>query len=82
MHEGGDGEIPGGVGGHAEAEEGPNAVVVEGRYEHGGGAAGSEDIRPCALVKSIIYVVDVAVSSPTPLGTAKKLIRNGDSEVE
>lgn len=50
VEEGGDGEVPGGVGGHDEAEEGPDAVVVEGRDEDGGGAARPEDVRPRPLV--------------------------------
>ena len=56
---GGDGEVPGGVGGHAEAEEGPDAVVVEGGDEDGGGAAGPEDVGPCPLVQPVVDVVDV-----------------------
>ena len=56
----GDGEVPGGVGGHAEAEEGTDAVVVEGWDEHGGGAASAEDVRPCPLVQPVVDVVDVA----------------------
>lgn len=50
MDEGGNGEVPSGVGGHAQAEEGPDTVIVEGGYEHRRRAAGSEDVRPCALV--------------------------------
>jgi hypothetical protein len=57
---GGDGEVPGGVGGHAEAEEGPDAVVVEGGDEDGGGAARAEDVRPRPLVQPVVDVVDVA----------------------
>jgi len=56
----GDGEVPGGVGGHAEAEEGPDAVVVEGGDEDGGGAARAEDVRPRPLVQPVVDVVDVA----------------------
>ncbi len=60
VDKGGDGDVPGGVGGHEEAEEGPNAVVVEWRDEDGGGAAGAEDVRPCPLVQMVVDVVDVA----------------------
>jgi hypothetical protein len=59
---GGDGEIPGGVGGHAEAEEGPDAVVVEGGDEDGGGAARPEYVRPCPLVQPVVDVVDVTAN--------------------
>ena len=60
MDGGGDGEVPGGVGGHSEAEEGPDAVVVEGGDEDGGGAARAEDVRPRPLVQPVVDVVDVA----------------------
>jgi hypothetical protein len=60
VEERGDGEVPRGVGGHAEAQEGPDPVVVEGRDEHRGGAAGAEDVRPCPLVQPVVDVVDVA----------------------
>lgn len=59
MDGGGDGEVPGGVGGHAEAEEGPDAVVVEGGDEHRGGAARPEYVRPCPLVQPVVDVVYV-----------------------
>ena len=59
MDEGGDGEIPGGVGSHAEAQKRPDAVVVEGGNEHGGGATGPEDVRPRPLVQPVVDVVDV-----------------------
>jgi hypothetical protein len=58
--DGGNGEVPCGVGGHEEAEEGPDPVVVEGGDEHGGGAAGAEDVRPRPLVILVVDVVDVA----------------------
>jgi len=61
--DGGNGEVPCGVGGHEEAEEGPDPVVVEGGDEHGGGAAGAEDVRPCPLVVLVVDVVDVAARS-------------------
>ena len=60
VHDGGDGEVPRGVGRHEEAEEGPDAVVVEGRDEHRGGAASPEDVGPCPLVEAVVDVVDVA----------------------
>jgi len=63
VDEGGDGEVPGGVGGHDEAEEGPDPVVVEGGDEHGGGAAGAEDVGPRPLVQLVVDVVDVAAAS-------------------
>jgi hypothetical protein len=59
---GSDGEVPGGVGGHAEAEEGPDAVVVEGGDEDGGGAARPEYVRPRPLVQPVVDVVDVTAS--------------------
>lgn len=62
VDEGGDGEVPGGVGGHAEAKEGPHPVVMEGWDEHCRRAAGAEDIGPCSLVEPIVYVVYIAVS--------------------
>lgn len=65
VDEGGDGEVPGGVGGHAEAEEGPDPVVVEGGDEHRGGAASPEDVRPCPLVQPVVDVVDVTAQEPS-----------------
>ena len=64
MDGGGDGEVPGGAGGHAEAEERPDAVVVEGGDEDGGGAARAEDVRPRPLVQPVVDVVDVAARVP------------------
>ena len=61
MDEGGDGEVPRGVGGHDEAQERPDPVVVERRDEHRRGAAGAEDVRPRPLVQLVVDVVDVAV---------------------
>jgi hypothetical protein len=55
-----DGDVPGGVGGHDEPEEGPDPVVVEGGDEDGGGAAGAEDVGPRPLVQPVVDVVDVA----------------------
>ena len=60
VDERGDGEVPRGVGGHAEPQEGPDPVVVEGGDEHRCGAAGAEDVRPCPLVQPVVDVVDVA----------------------
>jgi hypothetical protein len=65
VDERGDGEVPRGVGGHAEPQEGPDPVVVEGRDEHRGGAAGAEDVRPCPLVQPVVDVVDVAARRHT-----------------
>ena len=65
VDERGDGEVPCGVGGHAEAQEGPDPVVVEGRDEDGGGAAGAEDVRPCPLVQPVVDVVDVTDDQTT-----------------
>ena len=42
--------VPGGVGSHAGAQKRPDAVVVEGGNEHGGDAAGPNDVRPRSLV--------------------------------
>ena len=50
MKEGSNGEIPGGVGGHDEAKERPNSVVVKRRYEHRGSAACAEYVCPSSLV--------------------------------
>ena len=61
MDEGGNGKVPGGVGGHAETEEGPHSVIVEGRDEDGGCAARSEYISPGPLVQPVIDIVYVAV---------------------
>ena len=63
MDDGGNGEVPCGVGGHEEAEEGPDPVVVERRDEHRRGAAGAEDVRPRPLVVLVVDVVDVAARS-------------------
>jgi len=63
VRDGGNGEVPRGVGGHEEAEERPDPVVVEGGDEHGGGAAGAEDVRPRPLVVLVVDVVDVAARS-------------------
>ena len=60
VDERGDGEVPRGVGGHAEPQEGPDPVVVEGGDEHRGGAAGAEDVGPRPLVQPVVDVVDVA----------------------
>ena len=65
MDEGGDGEVPGSVGGHDEAEDRPDPVVVEGRDEHRGGAASSEDVGPRPLVQPVVDVVDVAATTQT-----------------
>lgn len=62
MEEGGDGEVPSSVGGHEEAEEGPDSVVVEGWDEHGGSTAGAEDVSPRPLVQVIVNVVYVAAN--------------------
>ena len=67
VDDGGDGEVPGGVGGHAEAKEGPYPVVVVGGYEHGRRAAGAKYVRPCPLVQPVVDVVYVAAPSPTPI---------------
>ena len=63
MRDGRNGEVPRGVGSHEEAEEGPDPVVVEGGDEHGGGAAGAEDVRPGPFVVLVVDVVDVAARS-------------------
>ena len=60
VRDGGDGEVPCSVGGHEEADERPEPVVVEGGDEDGGGAAGAEDVRPSPLVILVVDVVDVA----------------------
>ena len=82
VDEGGDGEVPGGVGGHAEAEEGPYPVVVERGYEHRGGAAGAEYVRPCPLVQPIVDVVYVAtphqIKDPKLEYTIKQAMRDND----
>ena len=65
VRDGRNGEVPRGVGGHEEAEEGPDPVVVEGGDEHGGGAAGAEDVRPGSFVVLVVDVVDVAARSST-----------------
>ena len=61
--DGGDGEVPCGVGSHEEAEERPDPVVVEGGDEDRGGAAGAEDVRPRPLVILVVDVVDVAADT-------------------
>lgn len=76
MQEGGDGEVPGGEGGHAEAEEGPNPVVVEGGDEHRGGAARPEDVRPRPLVQPVVYVVYVADRIRTARFNRSKCVLN------
>ena len=65
VDERGDGEVPCGVGGHAQAQEGPDPVVVERRDEHRGGAAGAEDVGPRPLVQPVVDVVDVAAHQTT-----------------
>ena len=67
VEEGGDGEVPSGIGGHAEAQEGPDPVVVERRDEHRGGAARAEDVRPRPLVQPVVDVVDVTEENTTKL---------------
>ena len=42
--------VPGSVGSHAGAQKRPDAVIVEGGNEHGGDAAGPNDVRPRSLV--------------------------------
>jgi hypothetical protein len=78
VDEGSDGEVPGGVGSHGEAEEGPDAVVVEGGDERGGGAARAEDVRPRPLVQPVIDVVDVAAmkknSTVSPLSSSSDTV--------
>jgi hypothetical protein len=78
VDEGSDGEVPGGVGSHGEAEEGPDAVVVEGGDESGGGAACAEDVRPRPLVQPVIDVVDVAAmkknSTVSPLSSSSDTV--------
>ena len=63
VRDGGDGEVPCSVGGHEEADERPDPVVVEGGDEHGGGAAGAEDVGPRPLVQLVVDVVDVAADT-------------------
>ena len=70
----GDGDVPGGVGGHDEAQEGPDPVVVEGGDEDGGGAAGAEDVRPRPLVQPVVDVVDVAACRYMDRQIIRKLI--------
>jgi hypothetical protein len=62
VEDGGDGEVPRGVGGHDQAQEGPDPVVVKRRDEHRGGAAGAEDVGPRPLVQLVVDVVDVAAA--------------------
>lgn len=50
MEKCGDCEVPGGVGGHAKAEERPNTVIVERWYENGRGTTSTKYISPCPLV--------------------------------
>lgn len=57
MDKGSDGQIPSGVSGHTKAQEGPNPVVVERRYEHCRRTASSEYVRPCPLIQFVIYVI-------------------------
>lgn len=63
MEEGGYGEIPSSVSGHGEAQKWPNSVVVERWNKYCGRTAGSEYVRPCPLVKLIVYVIYVAATS-------------------
>ena len=74
VRDGGDGEVPCGVGGHEEAEERPDAVVVEGGDEDRGGAAGAEDVRPRPLVILVVDVVDVAACRYMDRQIIRKLI--------
>lgn len=60
MEKGSNSEVPRRVGGHDEAEERPDPVVVERRDEHSGGAASAEDVCPRPLVQPVVDVVDVA----------------------
>ena len=60
MEEGSDGEVPGGVGGHDQAQKGPYPVVVEGGDEHCGGTASSKNISPSPLIQLVVDVVYVA----------------------
>lgn len=61
MYKGGNGHIPGGVSGHAEAEKRPDSVVMKGRDEHSGGTASTKNISPCSLIQSVVDVVNVTV---------------------
>lgn len=60
MNYGCNGHIPSSVGGHAKPKKRPDSVVVERGYEHSGGTASSEYVRPCPLVQIVIYIVYVA----------------------
>lgn len=73
VDEGGNGEVPCCIGGHAETQKRPHSVIVERRNEHCGCAARSENVRPGSLVQPIVDVVYVA-------GTADQL--NDRSEEE
>ena len=59
MDKGSNGEIPSSVGGHNEAQEWPNSVIMEGGDEDSCSTASSKDISPSPLVKIVVYVVDV-----------------------
>jgi hypothetical protein len=72
VDERGDGEVPRRVGGHAEPQEGPHPVVVEGRDEHRGGAARAEDVRPCPLVQPVVDVVDVAAKNKLDSSSSRR----------
>jgi hypothetical protein len=53
-------DIPGSKGGHKKPEKRPNSIVMEGRNEHCCGTACPKYVRPCPLIKLVIYVVYVA----------------------
>lgn len=59
VEKGGNGEIPGGVSGHEEAEEGPHPIIVEGWDEHCRRTARPKYVRPSPLVQVVVYIVYV-----------------------
>lgn len=63
VNQGSNGQIPGRIGGHTKTKKRPNPVIVERRNEDSCGTASSEDVGPCPLVQSVIYVVYIAVNS-------------------
>ena len=66
MEERCNGEIPSGVRGHYQAEEGPDSVVSKWRNEDRGGTASSKYVSPCPLVQIVIYVIYIAAFIETP----------------
>lgn len=71
VDKGSNGHIPSSVGGHHEAKERPNSVIVERGDEDSGSTASAKDISPSPLVQIVVYVIDVT-AKPNPSKSYEK----------